>query len=73
MATRLNGEKEIDLLGTFRCQAKATPPIEKFIRKQIIIDDKKWEEYLPDLRERPKKEDLDKARDFALKILQQVS
>lgn len=70
---KIASEKEIDLLGTFRCQAKATPPIEKFIRKQIITDDKKWEEYLPDLRERPKKEDLDKARDFALKILQQVS
>ena len=40
---KITGENEIELLATFRCQAKATPPIENFIRKQIITDDKKWE------------------------------
>ena len=65
-------EKNISFLGYFRCMGAASKMIEIFIRREIITDKNKWEEYLPDLRASPKAEDLANARAFALNVLQQI-
>jgi len=59
-------DKNIEFLGCFNCQGKASPPIESFIRQEIITDENEWNEYLPDLRKRPDSNDLENAKQFAL-------
>ncbi|MFW9981799.1 MAG: flavodoxin family protein [Candidatus Thorarchaeota archaeon] len=61
--------KNIDFLGCFNCQGKASPPIEAFIRQQIITDDEEWEKYVPELRKHPDSTDLENAKKFAKDIL----
>ncbi|MHA1212307.1 MAG: flavodoxin family protein [Candidatus Heimdallarchaeota archaeon] len=68
----LTGEKNINFLGYFRCMGAASPGIERFIHKRIITDEDEWKEYLPDLRTRPNKEDLENARKFAINTLKQL-
>ncbi len=40
--------------------------------KKLMLNKDEWKEYLPILRTKPNKEDLENARKFALKILKQV-
>jgi hypothetical protein len=61
--------KNIEYLGTFHCQGKASAPIENFIHQQIITDEDEWNQYLPDLRTHPTETDLSNARKFAEEIL----
>ena len=61
--------KEIEFLGYFHCMGKASPPIEEFIRREIITDDDEWSVYLPILRKHPNDVDLESAKDFAHKIV----
>lgn len=61
--------KNIEFMGYFHCQGKASPPIEGFIRQEIIQDEDEWNEYLPDLRKHPDANDIENARKFAVEIL----
>ncbi len=62
-------DKNIEFLGCFNCQGKASPPIENFIRQEIITDEDEWNEYLPDLRKHPDANDIENAKKFAQEIL----
>ncbi len=64
--------KNIDFLGYFNCQGKASPPIEGFIRQEIIHDDDEWNEYLPELRKHPDTTDIENAKKFASDILDRL-
>jgi flavodoxin len=61
--------KNIDFLGCFNCQGKASPPIEGFIKQEIITDEDEWNEYLPELRKHPDENDIESAKQFALELL----
>lgn len=61
--------KDIEFLGCFSCQGKASPPIEAFIRQEIIHDDDEWNKYLPELRTHPNSSDIENAKKFAQQIL----
>lgn len=63
-------EKNIEFLGYFHCQGVPSPPIEAFIRREIITSDAEWEEYLPEVRKHPSPKDLKDAKAFARKILE---
>ena len=65
-------DKNIEFLGCFNCQGKASPPIEGFIRQEIITDEIEWNEYLPELRKHPDSNDIEKARKFAAEILDKL-
>ena len=69
---KIAAEKKIAFQGYFRCMGAASKLIENFIHRKIITDEKKWAEYLPDLRMRPNTEDIENAQKFALKILAQI-
>jgi len=62
-------DKDIEFLGYFHCQGKASSPIENFIHQEIITDEDEWNEYLPDLRTHPNTVDIENAKKFALGIL----
>jgi len=64
--------KNIEYLGTFHCQGKASEPIENFIHQQIITDEEEWNEYLPDLRTHPTETDIENAKRFAEIILDKL-
>ncbi len=62
-------EKNIEFLGYFHCQGRASPPIENFIHQEIITDEDEWNEYLPDLRTHPNAQDIESAKKFVLDLL----
>jgi len=62
-------DKNIELLGYFHCQGKASEPIEGFIRQEIMTDDDEWSEYLPELRKHPDSNDIENAKKFVKEIL----
>ena len=64
--------KNIEFLGCFNCMGKASPPIEAFIKQEIITDDKEWDRYMPDLRTHPDSNDIESAKKFALEILEKL-
>lgn len=65
-------DKNIELLGYFHCQGKASEPIEGFIRQEIITDDDEWKEYLPNLRKHPDSNDIENAKKFAMEIIEKL-
>ncbi|MGY5858580.1 MAG: flavodoxin family protein [Candidatus Thorarchaeota archaeon] len=65
-------DKNIEFLGYFNCQGKASEPIEGFIRQQIITDDDEWAVYLPELRKHPNSDDIEDAKKFVLKIIDKL-
>ncbi|MGY5875403.1 MAG: flavodoxin family protein [Candidatus Thorarchaeota archaeon] len=65
-------DKNIELLGYFHCQGKASPPIENFIHQEIITDEDEWNEYLPDLRTHPDTKDIESAKKFVLGLLDKL-
>jgi len=65
-------DKNIQLLGLFHCQGKASEPIEGFIRQEIIIDDNEWAEYLPNLRKHPDLNDIENAKKFTQEIIGKI-
>ena len=64
--------KNIEYLGTFHCQGKASEPIEYFIHQEIITDEEEWNQYLPDLRTHPTAIDIENAEIFVLDILDKI-
>ncbi len=65
-------EKNIDLLGVFHCQGKASEPIEHFIHQEIIKDEEEWNQYLSDLRTHPTHNDVENAKNYALELLDKL-
>ncbi len=65
-------DKNIELLGYFHCQGKASEPIEGFIRQEIITDDDEWAEYLPNLRKHPDLNDIENAKKFTQEIIDKL-
>ncbi len=63
---------DIELLGIFHCQGKASGPIEQFIHQEIITNEDEWNQYLPELRTHPTTNDLENAGKFALDILEKM-
>ena len=65
-------DKDIELLGIFHCQGKASEPLEVFIRQQIITDDDEWAVYLPEVRNHPSSNDIENAKKFAQEVLEKL-
>jgi flavodoxin len=64
--------KNIDYLGAFHCQGKASEPIEHFIHQEIITNEEEWNQYLPDLRTHPTATDIESAKKFAIDIIDKI-
>ncbi|MFX1369597.1 MAG: flavodoxin family protein [Promethearchaeota archaeon] len=62
-------DKNIEFLGHFHCQGRASEPIENFIHQEIVTDEDEWNEYLPELRKHPDEADIQNAKEFALKLI----
>jgi flavodoxin len=67
---RVSEEKQTVFLGYFHCQGAPSPPIEAFIRKTIITDQDEWATYIANARGHPNSEDLQRARLYALQVLE---
>ena len=65
-------EKGIDFLGYFGCQGAPSPPIEQFIHRNIVTDEREWEEYIQEVRKHPDEGDLRRAREFAREVLARI-
>jgi flavodoxin len=62
-------DKGVDFVGYFSCQGVPSPPIEAFIHNTIVTDDDEWEAYIDEVRKHPTQEDLEEAKEFALRVL----
>ena len=67
---QVSKEKQIVFLGYFHCQGAPSAPIETFIHNTIITDDEEWESYITDVRDHPNEADLQRAREFAQRVLE---
>jgi len=65
-------EKKIDFEGYYNCQGALSPPIQEFIKREIVTSADEWEEYIKEVMKHPTPEDLQKAREFARDILSQA-
>lgn len=65
-------EKQITFKGYFNCQGAPSPPIQEFIKREIVTSPDEWEEYIKEVMNHPTPEDLQKAREFAREILSQA-
>ena len=61
--------KEIQWYGYFNCMGAPSPPIEAFIHREIIPEEKEWADYLAYIKDRPNSEDLEKAKEFSREVL----
>lgn len=64
---------DIKYMGCFDCQGKPSPVIQSLIKESRKIPDDKWAGLLSELEKHPDNEDVKKARDFARKVLKEVS
>ena len=65
---KVSEEKKIDFKGYYNCQGAPSPPIEEFIRREVLSADE-WEEYIEEVRKHPSPEDVQKAKEFAREVL----
>ncbi len=66
---RVSKEKHIDFKGYYHCQGAPKFRIRLFIRSAIIKSRNQWKEYIQEARKHPTPEDLEKASEFARKIM----
>jgi flavodoxin len=66
---RICQEKQIPFAGYFHCQGAPSPPIEAFIRKEIVTEEDEWNAYIEEVRPHPDDRDLEEARRFTLRVL----
>jgi len=66
---KVSKEKEIDFKGYFNCQGVPSPPIQEFIKKEVIVSADDWEAYMEEVRKHPSIEDLQKAKGFTREVL----
>ena len=62
-------EKKIDFKGYCNCQGVPSLPIQEFIKREVFTSTDAWEEYIEEVMKHPTPEDLQKAKEFARKIL----
>jgi flavodoxin len=65
----ISKEKQIDFKGYYHCQGTPNLRIKIFIRFAIIRSHNEWKEYIQEARKHPNQEDLERASDFARKII----
>ena len=65
-------EKSIDFKGYYNCQGAPSPPIQEFIKREVMISAVEMKEYFEKVMKHPTTEDLHKAREFARDILSQL-
>jgi hypothetical protein len=65
-------EKQIPFLGYFHCMGAPSPPIEEFIRREVIPSEEEFRSYLAEATTRPNSKDLQDARTFARTILSKL-
>ena len=65
-------EKRVDFKGYYNCQGAPSPPIQEFIRREVIPSVADWEEYFQEVMKHPTTEDLHNARRFARDVLLQA-
>jgi flavodoxin I len=65
----ISKEKQIDFKGYYHCQGSPNLRIQIFIHCAIIKSHDEWKEYIQEAREHPSQTDLEKASDFARKIM----
>ena len=65
-------KKGIDFKGYYNCQGAPSPPIQEFIKREVVTSAGEREEYFGEVKKHPTTEDLHKAREFARKILSQL-
>ena len=63
-------EKRIDFKGYYNCQGFPSPPIQEFIKRAIVTSPDAWKEYIKEVMKHPTLKDLQKAKEFATKILE---
>jgi len=66
---KVSKKRQIHFKGYYHCQGVPSLPIQEFIKKQILVSANEWEEYIEEVRKHPSPEDLQKAKEFAQKIL----
>jgi flavodoxin len=69
----ISAEKKIDFMGYFNCQGAPSPPIKKFINREIVTSPDEWKEYSEEVMKHPTPEDLQKARKFAKEIMKKAN
>jgi len=66
---QVSQEKNLDFLGYFHCQGAPTPEIADFIHRVILTDEDEWNQYKDELDKHPDEEDIQRAKEFAKKVL----
>ena len=66
-------EKKIDFAGYYNCQGAPSPPVQEFIRREVITSADAWDEYFEEVRTHPTLEDVQKAKKFARELLSPCS
>ncbi|UCE44475.1 MAG: hypothetical protein JSV57_03085 [Candidatus Bathyarchaeota archaeon] len=66
-------EKEVDFKGCFDCQGVPNPRLMESMKEGAPISKVELREYFEEVRKHPSPEDLQKAKKFARKILQDYS
>ena len=66
---QVSREKNLDFLGYFHCQGSPTPEIADFIHRVILTDEDEWNQYKDELDKHPDEEDIQRAKEFAKKVL----
>ena len=61
--------KNIPFLGYFHCQGKPSPGIADFIHSTILTKDIEWNAYIAEVMKHPDKVDVQRAKDFAKRVL----
>jgi flavodoxin I len=66
---KVSKEKPIDFKGYFNCQGVPSPPIQEFIKNEVIVSADEWQVYMKEVREHPSVENLRRAKEFAREVL----
>jgi len=62
-------QKKIHFAGYYNCQGAPSPPIQEFIKREVLTSASAWQEYFREVRTHPTPEDVQKAKKFAREIL----
>ena len=62
-------EKKIDFKGYYSCQGAPSPPIQEFIKREVITSPDEYDKYIEEVKKHPTIDDLQKAREFARDVL----